>query len=169
MPITNRIPEAPVAESPREDTTARVISRIVRAKPRVLIGKLWPNGDITFSLLYPSLGIRPREVCSMSLLRYGLVADFLGRFLILTNLQEFMPLILDCDYPQHVRRFAHLQVGLAFNDQQMQFRVPVALLHWLINEAIAKQVGTEQSSVTWNWDFLHRAPPNPPEESGWNC
>jgi hypothetical protein len=160
--MTNRIPnDLGATPPPEEDTTARVVGKILRAKPKVEIGRVDGQGMVVFTLFYRSLRIKPEEIRRMSLLRRSLLADFLGRFLILTNLDDFLPLLTECDYTGWVRRFPHIQIGLGFDDVQMIFRFNIALLYPLINESLAKMLEGERAWVKWSWDFFRRVPQNP--------
>jgi len=159
--MTNRIPNDPgAAAPPPEDTTAWVVGRILESKPKVMIGGVSPQGTVTFTLFYRALHITPEEIRQMSLLRRSLLPDFLGRFLILSNLDDFLPLITECDYVAYVRKFTHSLIGLYSDDVQLVFRFRIALLHHLFNESLAKAIAGERATVNWSWDFFRRDPKN---------
>lgn len=160
--MTDRIPNDPgVAPPPREDTTVRVVARILEAKPKVAVGNVGANGMVRFTLFYLPLGISQQDIRDMALLRRSLLSDFLGRFLILTNLDDFTPLLTECDYSHYVLYYPIQRVGLRFDDQRLIFEFNMALLHLLQNEELAKLIGGEAATVKWNWDFFRRFPQNP--------
>ena len=161
--MNDRIPNDPgVAPPPREDTTARVVARILRAKPKVVVGAVNPVGMIRFTLMYRPLRITSQEIRDMALLRRQLLADFLGKFLIQTNLDVFLPRIAECDdFATHVRKYPIQHVGLYIDDFQLVFEINIGLLYAVLNEELAKWIEGEKATVAWSWKFFQRMPQNP--------
>ena len=161
--MSNLFPNDPgVAPPPPEDTTARVVARILRAKPKVIVGAVNPVGMVRFTLFYRPLRITPQEIRDMALLRREILADFLGKFLIQTNLDDFLPRIAECDdYATYVRRYPIQHVGLYVDDFQLVFEINIGLLYAVLNEELAKWLEGEKATVAWNWKFFQRMPPNP--------
>lgn len=160
--MTDRIPNAPGGvPPPTEDTTARVVGRILQAKPKVAVGNVGSNGMVRFTLFYRPLDITSQDICNMALLRRSLLADFLGQFLILTNLDDFFPLLTECDFSYFVRRYPIQRVGLHLDNHRLIFDFNIALMFRLVNEELAKSIAGEQATVKWSWDFIRRYPKNP--------
>jgi len=151
------VPEIPVPK----DSTSRVISRILNTHPKVAVVGVVSDGDFKFILFYRPLKITPQDIRNMRLLRRALLTDFIGRFLILTNLSDFLPLVTECDYSNYVRKYPIQRMGLNFDDQRLIFTCNIALLYGLINEDLAKSILGESANVHLNWDFFQRTPKNP--------
>jgi hypothetical protein len=160
--VTDRIPnDAGAGPPPPEDTTARVVGRILNTKPKVAVGNVGANGMFRFTLFYHPLRITPQDIRHMTLLRRSVLADFLGRFLILTNLDDFLPLLTECDFSYHVRRYPIQQMGLYLDDYRLTFECNIAVMYRLLNEEMAKSILGEQAKVKWSWDFFRRESKNP--------
>ena len=160
--MSDRIPidPSPVPPLP-EDTTARVVGLILKAKPKVAVGTVSPSGMVKFTLFYRPLKITSQSISNMSLLHRSLLGDFLGKFLILTNLDVFMPLLTECDYAYFVRKYPLQRIWLRFDSDRLVFDCNIAVMYRLLNENLAKTLEGEQATVKWNWDFLKRYPKNP--------
>lgn len=160
--MNSRIPsDTGMASPPTEDSTARVVGRILQAKPKVAVGNVGSNGMFRFTLFYRPLKISPQDIRNMALLRRSILGDFLGRFLILKNLDDFTPLLMECDYSYFVRRYPIQHVGLHLDDHRLIFECNIAVMHRLLNEHLAKSIAGEQATINWNWDFFRRYPKNP--------
>jgi len=140
---------------------ARVVGLILQAKPKVAVGNVGYNGMVRFTLFYRQLKISPQDIRNMALLRRSLLADFLGRFLILTNLEDFIPLLAECDFSYYVRRYPIQHVGLHLDDHRLIFECNIAVMYRLLNEELAKSIAGEQATINWSWDFFRRYPKNP--------
>ena len=160
--MNSRIPsDTGMASPPTEDSTARVVGLILQAKPKVAVGNVGYNGMVRFTLFYRPLKISPQDIRNMALLHRSLLSDFLGRFLILTNLDDFTPLLTECDYGYFVRRYPIQHMGLYIDEHRLVFECNIALLYELLNEELAKSIAGEQATVKCNWDFFRRYPKNP--------
>jgi len=154
--------DAEETSPPPEDRTARVVARILEAKPKVAVGNVSEHGMVRFSLSYRPLGISPHDIGCMALLRRSMLAEFLGQYLILINLNDFLHLLTECNFPHFVRRYpAGRYVGLNYDSHELVFQFNIALLHRLLNEELTKSIAGEKVTVKWNWDFFRRDPKNP--------
>jgi len=147
---------------PPEDRTARVVARILEARPKVTVGNVSEHGMVRFTLSYRPLGISPHDVGMTALLRRSMLAEFLGQYLILINLNDFLHLLTECNYAHFVRKYpAGRYVGLHYDSHVFTFQFNIALLHRLLNEELTKALAGEKATVKWNWDFFRRDPKNP--------
>ncbi len=159
--MTEPVPSPADTEFPvPKDTTSRVISRILNTNPKVGVGGVDAGGNFKFILFYRPLKITQQDIRNMRLLRRALLADFIGRFLVQSNLNDFLPLLTECDYSDYVRNFPIQRMGLNFDDQRLIFACNIALLYSLINEELAKSILGESANVHLNWDFFQRTPKN---------
>ena len=142
------------------DTTSRVVARIIRDRPRVIVHGICKNGVVKFSLLYRPLKLTPAEIQNMAFLRYQVLVDFLGGFLMQTNIDSFLDLLVQCDFEHYVRKGPVSHFRIVSDDKQLTFVCTVNRLYYLLNETLAKMLEGEQASVALRWDFLRRDPKN---------
>ena len=147
------------------DTTSKVVARIIRDRPRVTVQKLGPTGVVKFSMNYRELNLSPLDIQKMDFLSYQILADFIGGFLLQTNIDLFLDLITECNFEHHVRTGKVSHFRLSYDATQLFFECKICLLYYALNEVLAKTLEGEQASVALRWDFLHRSPKNKTFES----
>jgi len=160
--MTDQIPNDPGGvPPPPEDTTARVVARILEARPKVAIGTVSEHGMVRFTLSYRPLGITPHDVGRMALLRRSMMVEFLAQYLILINLHDFLHLLTECNYSHFVRKYPGRYVGLHYDSHVFIFQFNIALIYRLLNEELTKAIAGQKATVKCSWDFFKRDPKNP--------
>jgi hypothetical protein len=103
-----RIDRAPTAQDP----TARVVARILKAKPAITIKDISEMGDVVFTVDLKPFGVKAACLRQASLLKTHLLADFVGEFLLRQNLNLFMDLLMNQSYERMVGLYQHRNYGM---------------------------------------------------------
>ncbi len=144
--MINRLGRAvsqPNPVSPQDDPIAKIIPKILRAKPPVTIREVRESGEIVFSIDLSPLGIKEADLKGSVFLRTVATSNFIGEFLLYQNFDRFLDLLMAAnDYDQMVKKFQHLHFGVSRQGLVLILTFHVSRIYDLINTDLAKVIAT---------------------------
>lgn len=140
--MTNRLGDMAGALPPPEveDTTPKILAKILTSRPKVRGFTMLENGDVQFSISLSPYKISAVELRDARHLRTRWCAELIGGFLVRTNYEVFAELVECDDYLNWTAGKWHGGFGLWIGENQLRFQFQVSLLNLIWNESLRHEL-----------------------------